>query len=179
MIIFVSDLTKGFIKLCWVFSKNLCQFTFNSFSESQQWNIWSVGLPKEKSKGQSRYQILWNLGKLPVWHLKGVCLEIFYLNFFHDSNRSNKQATAFSNSFSISLLFSNFQENPRCGSHREVRLCGVHHNAESSSPVCIITRSQPAHRGVNIKILISGDSWKKYQVKSFYGWTHLSWKKRF
>ena len=45
---------------------------------------------------------------------KVVCHESFYLHFFHDL----------------------------CASYRVVRLCGVHHTAESDSAVCIIPRSQ-------------------------------------
>ena len=45
---------------------------------------------------------------------KVVCHESFYLHFFHDL----------------------------CASYRGVRLCGVHHTAESDSAVCIIPRSQ-------------------------------------
>ena len=37
--------------------------------------------------------------------LKGVCHEIFYLQFFHDSN-PDKQAKVFSNSVSISSRYS-------------------------------------------------------------------------
>ena len=44
---------------------------------------------------------------------KVVCHESFYLHFFHDL----------------------------CASYRGVRLCGVHHTAESDSAVCIIPQS--------------------------------------
>ena len=55
--------------------------------------------------------------------LKGVCHEIFDLHFFNSGD-----------------LNSNLT--PRCAAHRRVRLRGVHHNAESSSAVCITPWSQ-------------------------------------
>ena len=47
------------------------------------------------------------------------------------------------------------QKTPRCASHCEVELCGVHPTAESSSAGCITLQSQTAHPGVKIEIFVS------------------------
>ena len=47
------------------------------------------------------------------------------------------------------------QKIPPCASYCRIKLRGVHHTTESSSKVCITPRSQTAHRGVKIKILVA------------------------
>ena len=79
-------------------------------------------------------------------YLKGVCHEMFDLHFFHDSNPSRPLI----NRLKYFRLLFQFQrdirikkkETPQCASHCGVRLCGVHHTAESSSAVCITLQSQ-------------------------------------
>ena len=80
-------------------------------------------------------------------HLKVVCQETFDLHFFHDSNPSRPLINRLKH-FLIQFRF-------RKDIQIFKKLSGVHHTAESSSAVCIISRSQApwcaSHRRVKLR----------------------------
>ena len=72
----------------------------------------------------------------------------------------------------------------RCASHWGVKLCGVHHTAESSSAVCITPRSQTAHRRVRIEnfedlwLLLKGESGEILLGVNTYIMKEKIWKEK-
>ena len=113
----------------------------------------------------------------------------------------DKQPKVFLNSVSILPRYSIKKWSPPRAAHRRdsfliyvftnKNLQGVLHTAETISAVCIIPlrwspRCEP-DRGDKLHTaemkskssLVSGCFSRDNQVKSFYWWTHLSWKKRF
>ena len=77
--------------------------------------------------------------------LKGVCHEIFDLQFYHDSKPSGPlihRIKDFRIRFRFRRDIQTLKKALRCASLRGIQLRSLHHTAESSSAMCIPPRSQ-------------------------------------
>ena len=94
--------------------------------------------------------------------LKGVCNEIFYLHFFHDSNPSRSLINRLKY-FRIWLQFRQdiliLKKALLCASHHGVELRGLHHTAESNSMVCITPLSQVIKKSLKTQCASHCGAW--------------------